>query len=59
MMASGIPLVSLAVLLAMVGVSLKKLVEQQAFEFLLILSTCSRFDAESALELRYLIIIGY
>lgn len=43
----------------LIRVSLKKLVEQQAFEFLLILSTCSRFDAESALELRYLIIIGY
>lgn len=45
MMASGMPLISLAVLLAMVGASdtrvAEKLVEQQAFEFLLILSTCS------------------
>lgn len=43
----------------LIRVSLKKLVEQQAFEFLLILSTCSWFDAESALVSRYLVIIGY
>lgn len=43
----------------LIRVSLKRLVEQQAFEFLLILSTYSWFHAEAALESRYLVIIGY
>lgn len=63
MIASGIPPLSLVVLLVMVGASDKcvaeKVGEQQAFEFLLILSIYSWFDTESALEMCYIITIGH